>query len=41
MKNLLMLRKGERVERERILDEREMVLEEKENQDGKREINFN
>ena len=33
-----MLKKGERVERERILDEREMVLEEKENQDGKREI---
>ena len=36
-----MLKKSERVERERILDEREMVLEEKENQDGKREINFN
>ena len=36
-----MLKKGERVERERVLDERKMVLEEKENQDGKREINFN
>ena len=33
-----MLRKGERVERERVLDERKRVLEEKENQDGKREI---
>ena len=33
-----MLKKGERVERERVLDERKRVLEEKENQDGKREI---